>query len=102
MYVIATGQQDNRAVYYTGSNTYKGEELWGNIVDACVFDNMEEVCKFISHRHQDTCLIIVNIPEITLTKCLSGHYDIINGDYNTDDAKLYRNYHSVSYITNAR
>lgn len=100
-YLLANGQPNDRAIYYTGQEAFHGGELWGNIHEAHRFESLADVCYHIANRN-DACAspIIVEIADVTFDKCVQGYKDFMNG-FSTEAKGLMHKYNTVSYITNS-
>lgn len=99
-YLLANGQPDDRAIYYTGQQTFHGGELWGNINDAYRFENLDEVFERITKEGCTASPIIVQIYDCTWDIIVTGFEDCMRGEQ-TDARKVYHKYNTVSYITNS-
>ena len=99
-YLLANGQPEDRAVYYTGQQAFHGGELWGNVNDAKRFDTLEEVFDRIRKEGCTASPIIVEIYEVTWDIIVTGFEDCMRGEQ-TDARKVYHRYNTVSYITNS-
>lgn len=100
-YLLANGQPNDRAIYYTGEEDFHGGELWGNINDAYKFERIEDVFEYLKKDGGYSTSIIVRIADVTIDRCLKGYQDIMSGNNDTDEARLMHKYNTVSYITNS-
>lgn len=100
-YMIAEGQPNDRAVYYTGQEAFHGGELWGNVEEAKLFDSMKDVAEFLMKRN-DLRLIITEISDVTFEKVKQGYKDLWKEETRKSEAAmLYHKFNTVSYITNS-
>lgn len=103
-YVIAFGQPDDLAVYYTGRTESHGDEILGYVTDAYKFNTVKEVTEHMLKRPNDLLrMIIIEIPDCTWEILEKGFNDreTDHGTY-TDEARVWVKFNSVSYITNSR
>lgn len=101
-YVLANGQPDDRAIYYTGKEDFHGGELWGNINDAYRFESKEEILNHLM-KEDFTCarFIIIEIMDCTWKIIEQGYRDLWAGRQSAD-REVYHRYNTVSYITNSQ
>lgn len=101
-YLIAQGQPGDRAIYYTGLYTMRGEEVWGNAGDAYWFKSQAEALKFLVGRDLECpANIIVPVADVTLRRIMHGREDWLD-DKHTELADLFHKFNTISYITNSR
>lgn len=100
-YVLANGQPDDRAIYYTGKEDFHGGELWGNINDAERFKDIQEIFDYIKKDGCTASPIIVEIYDCTWKVIEQGYKDLMAGQMSRD-REVYHRYNTVSYITNSQ
>ena len=100
-YVIANGQPNDRAVYYTGKEDFHGGELWGNIDDAYRFESREAVIEQVMKDDWTASPIIVEVMNCTWEVIERGCKDLWEGRQSSD-RDVYHRYNTVSYITNSQ
>ena len=100
-YVIANGQPNDRAIYYTGEQDFHGGELWGNIHEAYRFESKEDVIARVLKEDWTASPIIVEIYDCTWKIIEQGYKDLRAGEMSSD-REVYHRYNTVSYITNSQ
>lgn len=101
-FLVATGQPNDRAIYYTNQESFHGGELWGNFDSAYRFESKQELLEYLSKISSFDLgrVIIVEIAEVTWDKCIQGYKDLWKG-LDTEARNLYHKFNTVSYITNS-
>lgn len=100
-YLLANGQPDDRAVYYTGKRCSHGSQLWGNVTDAYKFERLDDVFEVIRKKGGLSTFIIVEVFESTLKIIERGFEDCIN-NVESIDRNVMNSYNTVSHITNSK
>lgn len=102
-FLVANGQPNDRAVYYTAQESFHGGELWGNINDAYKFESKEELLLYLAKLDgfDLSRIIIVRIADVTMDKCIKGFDDCMHS-IKSDERELFHKFNTVSYITNSR
>lgn len=97
-FLLANGQPNDYAVYYTGEMYWQGGMLMGDVLEAKRFEKLEDVFKVIKNV---TCApIIIEVFECTFEVLEQGKKDYRAGK-NTTAREVYHKYNTVSYITNS-
>ena len=100
-FYVGFGQPNDRVIYYTGKHIYDGSIYDGNVEEAHLFEDMAEVCEYLKSHPSELRYIIYEIADITIERIQQGYQDIRSGNYNTEYAKLYRNFNRASYVMNS-
>lgn len=100
-YLLANGQPNDRAIYYTGVEHWKGGEFWGNVAEAYKFETLDKVFEQIKYEGCTASPIIVEVLDCTLEVIKRGYEDCKNNVESTDRDVMNR-YNTVSYITNSK
>lgn len=96
-YLLANGQPNDRAIYFTNEESYQGGMIWGNVEDAYQFDNLDELFDKIKCDGCTASPIIVEVYDETWRRIQEAAKD-----KNSEYRNLYFNFNTVSYITNSR
>lgn len=99
-FYVGYGQSDDRIVYYTGENTFHGDELLGNVEKAYPFKSMKDVCEYLMKNQSEYRYIVCEVTDVMIERIQKGYDDLWNGK-DSDYAKLYRKFNHVSYVTNS-
>ena len=100
-YLLANGQPNDRAIYYTGTYTGNGSEFWGHVNEAYRFNNLSEVFERIEKEGCIASQIIVEVAECTWNIIQKGADDYWHNRPSTDK-EVFLRFNTVSYITNSR
>lgn len=100
-YLLAVGQPNDRAIYYTGENDFHGGEVWGNVFDAHKFDTLSEIFSQIEKEGCTASPIIVQVYEYTWDIIRQGMIDFNNG-VKSNEREVMHKYNTISYITNSK
>lgn len=90
-YVLGNAQPNDRAVYFTNTESFHGGEYWGSIDEAYLFQDMAELCQHLM-KHTEMRCFIVEVADVTMGRIRAG----AAGDENF--VGLYRKFNTVSYV----
>lgn len=101
-FIIAYGQPNDRAVFYTGQYTFHGDIFNGNIEDAHLFEDMDEVCAYLAKHPYDAMngCVIKMVADVTWERIQKGYQDYQN-NVQSEYRSLYHKYNHLSYLTNS-